>query len=85
MPQVQHLRVALDNRNAFRGECVGKVLQFGLEDAIQPSSSFACLAPARPGARRKMWFTPRRTLQLLPAAAVFKCEVEFFRRLRDAT
>jgi hypothetical protein len=40
MPQVQHLRVALDNRNAFRGNWFGKVLQFGVEDAIQPSISF---------------------------------------------
>ena len=85
MPQVQHLRVALDNRNAFRWKWLGKVLQFGLEDAIQPSSSFSCLPPDRPGARRKIWRAPRRTLQLLPTAAVSQCEFEVFRRLRDAT
>jgi hypothetical protein len=85
MPQVQHLRVALDNRNAFRGKWFGKVLQFGSEDAIQPSSSFACLPPARPGARRKKMCAPLRTLQLLPTAAVLKCALEIVRRLRDAT
>jgi hypothetical protein len=33
----------MDNRSVLRGEWFGKVLQFGLEGAIQPSSSFACL------------------------------------------
>jgi hypothetical protein len=82
---MQKSRVIMDNRNAVRWEWFGKVLQFGLDDAMQPSSFFACLSPARPGARRKIRRAPRRTLQLLlPTAAVLKCAVEVFRRLRNA-
>jgi hypothetical protein len=55
-----------------------------LGDAIQPSSSFAGPPPARPGPRRKMWRAPRRTLQLLHTAAVLKCALDVFRRLRHA-
>jgi hypothetical protein len=43
MPQVQHLRVALDNRNALLVRCFGKVLQFGLEGAISAAPSLAFL------------------------------------------
>ena len=41
-------------------------------------------SPARPRARGKTWAPPHRPLQLLPAAAVSTCELEVFRRLRDA-
>jgi hypothetical protein len=33
---------------------------------------FACLPPARPGARRKLFHAPCLTLQLLPTSAIFK-------------
>jgi hypothetical protein len=56
-----------------------------LEDAIQPCSSFACCPPARSVARRKMWCTPCRTLQLLPATAALQCELDLFRRSRAVT
>jgi hypothetical protein len=79
---MQKFREALDNRHAFRGKCFGKVLYFGLEDGIQPSSSFACLAPARTGARR---VAPRPFVKLLPNSAVLQCECEVSRKLRDAT
>jgi hypothetical protein len=48
MPRVRKFRVALDNRNALGGKCVGKVIQFGMVDAIQPGSS-ACFSPLGPG------------------------------------
>ena len=41
--------------------------------------------PLGPGLGRKTWAPPHRPLQLLPAAAVSTCELEVFRRLRDAT
>jgi hypothetical protein len=44
---MQKSRVIMDNRSAFRREWFGKVLQFGLEDAILPSSFLACPALAR--------------------------------------
>ncbi len=42
---MQKSRVIMDNRSALRWEWFGKVLQFGLENAIQPSSFFAFLPP----------------------------------------
>jgi hypothetical protein len=55
------------------------VVYLGLEDAIQSSTSFACFPRVRFGARRQMWCTPYRTLQLLPPAAALQCELKVFR------
>jgi hypothetical protein len=69
----------------FAGNGLARCCSSAWRMRSRPAASSLAFPPARPGARRKMCFTPRRTLQLLPAAAVFKCEVEVFRRLRDAT
>jgi hypothetical protein len=56
---MQKSRVIMDNRSALRGEWFGKVLQFGLKNAIQASSFFACLSPRSARVSEKNVARPR--------------------------
>jgi hypothetical protein len=70
---MQIFRVALDNRNTFRGQCFGKVLWFGLEDAIQPSSFPVCFKPRLGAGFGNKIGTPFWTLPLVPLFAEKAC------------
>jgi hypothetical protein len=65
---MQNSRVIMDNRSALRWEWFGKVLQFGLENTIQPSSFFSCLPPLGPELGEKCG-VPQAALRSVPTVA----------------